>query len=125
MAIKNLDHASILAKDPQPVIDFYRDNLGFELVGQREIKKMHMKIFDMKKGGDKLEIIQPTSTDIRMSDGLKHLAFISDNIQGDFEKFQKSGSKMLHKKVQEQEGVSFFFAQSPSGEFVEIIQYQE
>ena len=123
IAIQKLDHVSILAHKPESVVEFYEEFLGFKLVSKREVEKMHMNIYDLKARDEHIEIIQPTSQDIRMSDGIKHVAFLSDNIREDFESFKEKGAKLLHKEVQKQENVSFFFARSPSGEFVEIIQY--
>ncbi len=125
MAIKGIDHVSILAKKPEDVIKFYEDFLGFRLVLERSFPKLNMNIYNLKKGKDFIEIIQPTSEDIRMAEGIKHIAFLSDNIEEDFEYFKGKGAKLLHREIQRQEGVSFFFVKSPSGEFIEVIEYAE
>ncbi|MCD4785763.1 MAG: VOC family protein [Candidatus Eremiobacteraeota bacterium] len=123
MAITKMDHVAILAKDSGKTVDFYREFLGFKETFRQEIKLMHIVIILLERDGDKIEVIEPTGNDIMMNDGLKHIAFLSDDIDSDFESFQKKGAKLLHKEVQRHEKVAFFFARSPSGEFVEVIQH--
>lgn len=123
MAITKMDHVAILAKNSGRTVDFYREFLGFRETFRQEIKLMHMIIIFLERDGDKIEIIEPTGNDIKMNDGLKHVAFSSDDIDSDFDYFQKKGAKLLHKEVQRHEKVAFFFTRSPSGEFIEIIQH--
>ena len=123
MALTRFDHVSILAHDPSPVIEFYCNVLGFEEVQKREIKEMQMVIYDLKVRDDFIEVIQPVGQAMDMADGIKHIAFESDDIEKDFIDFRQKGAKIVHKTVQKFENVAFFFIQGPSGEFVEIIQY--
>ena len=103
-------------------MNFYKDFFGFELKEEREIKEMEMKIFNLKKDGDFIEIIQPTGVR-KMEDGIKHIAFLSDNIEEDFTFFKEKGAPMLFKEVQKHGNIAFFFTKSPTGELVEIIEY--
>lgn len=123
MALTRFDHVSILAHDPSPVIEFYCGVLGFEQVQKREIKEMQMVIYDLKVRDDFIEVIQPVGQAMGMADGIKHIAFESDDIEKDFARFREKGAKIVHKAVQRFENIAFFFIQAPSGEFVEIIQY--
>ncbi|MCE1246705.1 MAG: VOC family protein [Firmicutes bacterium] len=123
MAIKKFDHFSILAKKPEEVIEFYSKFLGYSLKYKKEIPLMHMNVFMLENNGELMEIIQPTGTDIKMSDGLKHIAFLSDDIEADFKDFVEKGAQMLHTEIQRSGDISFFFAKSPSGEMVEVIQH--
>ncbi len=123
MAILSLDHVSILSADPQPVADFYRQFLGFGEPTIREVPGL--RIFDMFKGSDHVEILQTTDGRDVGAGGLKHVAFCSDEIQADFERFRAQGAQMLHQEVQHSEGCDYFFVRSPGGEWVEILQYRE
>ena len=125
MALSKLDHVSVLAKNSQKTVDFYKELFGFEELFRKEVELMHMKIVYLGKGEDHIEIIEPTGKDIKMNDGLKHLAFISDDIEADFKDFKEKGVVMLHNEVQKHENLAFFFVKSPSGEFVEVIQYNK
>ncbi len=122
MSIKRLDHVSILVREPEKVLEFYEKFLGFELISRREVPEMGMNIFNLKARGDFIEIIQPKDAG-KMPDGIKHIAFLSDNIEGDFRFFKENGAVMLYQEVQKLENIAFFFVKSPSGELVEIIQY--
>jgi len=121
MAIQRLDHVSILSGEPEKVIAFYGDNLGFALESTVEMESM--KIFYLKIGPDVIEIIQPLPAGTQASGGLKHVAFLSDDIEADFASFSRGGAAMVHKEIQRHGKVSFFFVKSPGGELVEIIQY--
>jgi len=123
MAITKMDHVSILAKNSEKTADFYKEILGFREKSRVEIKMMHMRIIMLEARGDKIEIIEPLGSDIKMSDGLKHIAFESDDIEADFRHFKEKGAIMLHKEIQKHEDLGLFFAKSPSGEFIEVIQH--
>lgn len=123
MALKQIDHISILAKNSEKTIEFYKEIFGFTELFREDVELMHMKIIFLEKGDDRIEIIEPTGSDIKMNDGLKHIAFLSDDIEGDYKALEAKGVMMLHKEVQKHENVAFFFLKSPSGEFVEITQY--
>ncbi|HBL19229.1 MAG: hypothetical protein A2X36_03075 [Elusimicrobia bacterium GWA2_69_24] len=122
MAITKLDHVSLLAPQPGPVLDFYRDLLGFELSRKREFPDAGMNIYDLKRGGDFVELIEPTAPGAAAG-GIKHLAFLSDDIDADFAAFRGQGAALVHAEVQRHGDCAFFFVKGPAGEFVEIIQY--
>ncbi len=121
LAILTLDHVSILSAEPQRVADFYRDFLGFGEARIREVPGL--RIFDLFKGSDHVEILQTTDGRDPGAGGLKHVAFLSDDLQADFERFRTQGAQMLHQEVQHAEGCDFFFVRSPGGEWVEVLQY--
>ncbi|HPZ08666.1 MAG TPA: VOC family protein [Candidatus Eremiobacteraeota bacterium] len=120
--IKRLDHISILAKEPEKVIDFYKNFLGFEVISKKEVPSMNMNIFLLKGRDEIIEILQPTK-ETKMEDGLKHMAFLSDNIDEDFKFFKEHSAILIHKEVQHMEKLKFFFVKGPAGELVEIIQH--
>jgi catechol 2,3-dioxygenase-like lactoylglutathione lyase family enzyme len=125
MSIKKLDHVSLFINNPDPVLEFYRDILGFSLASKREIESMNMVVYDLRNNGDYVEIIQQMHGDSKHGDGIKHIAFLSDNIEEDFEEFINKGVHMLHNDVQVFGNASFFFVKSPGGELIEIIQYKD
>jgi len=122
MSVKKLDHISIMAKNPQEVMEFYKNFFNFELISKRELPDMGMNLYLIKGMEEIIEIIEPTKEN-KMEDGLKHIAFFSDNIEEDFNLFKEKGAKLIHKEVQHTENLSFFFVKSPSGELVELIHY--
>ncbi|MFA5138178.1 MAG: VOC family protein [Elusimicrobiota bacterium] len=121
MSIKRLDHVSLLAKDPGPVLDFYRSRLGFELERKREFPEMKMAIYDLKARGESVELIVPLG-ESKQTEGLKHIAFLSDAIDEDFAAFKAGGASLVHDSVQRHGGCSFFFVKAPGGHLVEVIE---
>jgi glyoxylase I family protein len=122
MTISGIDHIGVLTTTPEPVIEFYRKNLGFKLLSKREMSKQHLVVFDLESENKRIEVIQPTAPDFRMGSGVKHIAFQSDNIEEDFRLMKENGAELMNKSIQQGDDARFFFLKSPSGEFVEIIQ---
>ncbi|MBI4675965.1 MAG: VOC family protein [Elusimicrobia bacterium] len=125
MAIKDIDHVGILVGDPAPAEEFYVGLLGFEVESDETIPPMGMRVVMLKKGRDRVELIQRLAPDPKASPGLKHLAFSSDDLEGDLRSLAQRGAKLLHQEVRRHGPVSFFFLRSPSGELVELIQRPE
>ncbi len=121
--ITKLDHISILAREPKKTIEFYTKFLGFKLTRSQEIPEMNMKLFFIESGDNRIEILSPTQDSTKMTDGIKHLAFVTDDIHQELKRFREKGATLLHQQVQKHDNMAFFFARSPSGEFLEIIQY--
>jgi catechol 2,3-dioxygenase-like lactoylglutathione lyase family enzyme len=122
MAIKRLDHVSLLTKDPGPVLDFYRGRLGFELGRKREFPELKMAIYDLKARGEFLELIVPLGESAQ-TEGLKHIAFLSDSIDEDFAAFKAGGASLVYDSVQRHGDCAFFFVKAPGGHLVEVIEY--
>jgi methylmalonyl-CoA/ethylmalonyl-CoA epimerase len=122
MTITGIDHVGILSSTPEKVVEFYEKFLDFKVSSKRELSKQHLVVFDLVSDQERIEVIQPTSSDFRMGSGIKHVAFKSDDIEEDFRLMKEKGADLLHKQVQHSEEGRFFFMKSPSGEFVEIIQ---
>lgn len=148
MAIKKLDHVSLLAKDAGPVVQFYEELLGFELAEKKELPEMGMNIYDLKARGEFIEVIEPLGApdalrakpkgrpekeesrppsggEGKPAGGIKHVAFLSDDIEADFADFKAKGAHLLHKEVQRHGKAAFFFAGGKAGELVEVIQYAD
>ena len=125
MAIKKLDHVSLLAKDAGPVVKFYEELLGFELAEKKELPELGMNIYDLKARGEFIEVIEPLKVDGEPSGGIKHVGFLSGDIEADLAAFKAKGAHLLHKEVQRHGKAAFFFAGGKAGELVEVIQYAE
>ena len=125
MAITKLDHISILVSDAAAVTKFYQGFLGFELSAEREFPDLGMKIFDLKARGEFIEVIEPLKKDSPMTDGIKHVAYLSDDIEADFKDFKNRGARLLHKSVQHHGEASFFFIAAPAKTMLEVIQYRD
>jgi catechol 2,3-dioxygenase-like lactoylglutathione lyase family enzyme len=122
MSIKKLDHISITAGEVEKTLEFYKTFLGFEIISKTELPALNMNIFILKNREELIEILEPLGT--KTDGGLKHIAFLSDNIEEDFKDFKEKGAVFATKEIQNFETLSFFFVKSPSGELVEIIYYK-
>ncbi|MFP4499085.1 MAG: VOC family protein [Vulcanimicrobiota bacterium] len=123
MALKKMDHVSVFTRKPQEETDFYQSFFNFKIVYSHISDQLGIKVIHLKNEINHLEIITPVSPQILTIDGIKHLAFESDDIQEDFENFRSKGVEMLHDKVQYHEKSALFFIRTPGGEILEIIQH--
>lgn len=123
VASSKLHHVSILTWDSGPVVDFYRDFLGFQVESHQEDRLLHLERHILKaRDGERIEVIRPTRRDVGMSPGFKHLAFLVEDGEGLFLKLQAAGAVLPGKGIREKGGEKYFYARSPSGEFVKIIE---
>jgi glyoxylase I family protein len=121
MAIKRIDHISILSKDAEKTLSFYRDVLGFRLEHKREHPELGMNLYLLEARGDRVEVLEPLGPG--GEGGLKHVAFLSDDIEADFADLKARGAVLLHPQVQRHGPEAFFFLKGPSGELVEVIEH--
>ncbi|HAH06133.1 MAG TPA: hypothetical protein DCM05_06330 [Elusimicrobia bacterium] len=121
MAIRKIDHVSILTRDAEKTLSFYRDLLGFRLEQKREHPELGMNLYLLEARGDRVEVLEPLKQG--GEGGLKHVAFLSDDIDADLEAFKAKGAALVHKEVQRHGAVSFFFVRAPAGELVEVIAH--
>lgn len=115
------DHASLLTDDLDAALAFYGERLGCRVAARRTVAEAGMEIADLvAPGGAMIEIIRPLAGG--KPSGVKHLAFRSDDIDAEFARFRAAGVPLLHAEVQAGPGCRFFFAKSPAGEWIEVIQ---
>lgn len=123
MSIIKFDHVSIYTRQPEKEIEFYGEFFGYKLESHHEISSMKIHVYHLKKGGDHLELISPTDREILTEDGIRHIAFLSDDIKEDFRSFKNRGADLLHDEVERHQHSALFFMRGPSGEFIEVIQH--
>ena len=123
MAITKFDHVSIYTRNPNREIEFYRDFFGYELESNHEIPEMNIHVYHLKNKEEHVELISPLNGEIFTQDGIKHIAYKSDDIEADFRLFKEKGADIIHERVQRHKHSSLFFIRSPGGIFIEIIQH--
>ena len=123
MSIRKFDHVSIYTRQPEKEIEFYGECFGYKLESHHEISSMKIHVYHLKKGEEHLELISPTDREILTEDGIRHIAFLSDDIEEDFRIFSEKRADLLHDKVERHEHSALFFIRGPSGEFIEVIQH--
>ena len=110
--------------------------LGFELGEPEIIERENVRLQKVTKDGVCLELIEPYPADTgsvarylaKRGPGLHHVAFKSDDIQGDLMKLQNRGINVLHgypAKGSEGTLVAFLNPQTTGGVLIELVEKKQ
>ena len=101
-----MEHIAIVVSDMDEALATYRDMFGFEVTGTMDMPEA--KVATISCGDISLELFQPVSDIGQFADflnetggGLHHIAFATDDIEGDFARMKAQG-----RKVQSEEPIS-------------------
>lgn len=127
-------HIGISVKDLGQSIHWYSTILGFELEWKNEFQDLKSKIAFLEKDGFQIELFEhfdsiPTpkerllpKSDIQ-TQGTKHIAFGTDDIEALFEHFRKHEVDIVFGPVESPANdAKFGFIRDPSGVLIEFIQ---
>ncbi len=103
--IEKLSHIGIAVKSLEERIPFYRDVLGLEEVGRDEVPGQGVRVAMFKVGRVNIELLEPTDPNSTIArflessgEGLHHLAFQTDNVDGELERLEAEGVKLIDQK---------------------------
>ena len=123
--IKSFDHTTITVSKMKRSVEFYRDLLGFEVLGMLPQKKANfvylqlgdykLELFEFEENGSSYE--PEPDEDV----GLKHLAFRVEDVDAVTEKLKAEGVNFTLEPL-ETDGVKLAFFQDPDGISIEIIE---
>lgn len=128
--LKKIDHIGIAVRSLDETVPFYEKTLG--LTCQRrervESQKVLTAFFDI--GESHLELLEPTGPDSTIAkflekngEGIHHIAFGTDNIQGELDHAASTGCRLIHEKPFEgagQKWVAFLHPKSTHGALIEF-----
>lgn len=132
MSIKNVLHAGISVYNMEKSLNWYRENLGFELVKDDGfVPPLHARICFIEKDGFQIELFEyeaprplPEERKTPNSDlqtvGTKHIAFATDDMAGLKERFVAGGVDIAHEVCME--GNSVMFIRDCNGVLIEFIE---
>ncbi len=103
--IKKIDHIGIAVRDLDRSVEIYRDIFGFELLEVEDVPSQKVKVAKFNVGGVHIEFLQPLADDSPISkflekkgEGIHHIAYYTDDIDGLIEDFKNKGIKMINDK---------------------------
>ena len=101
--ITNIDHLGIAVRNLDESIDYYKNSLGLHCLGREEVASQKVKTAFFEAGEVHIELLEPTSEDSPIAkflekngEGIHHVAFAVDNIEGQLKKASDSGVKLIH-----------------------------
>ncbi len=105
MAIKKIDHVALVVRNIDDVLRLYRDVFGLRAGHVFTLKDQRVKAALLRLGEAELELIAPTDAESgvakfleRSGEGLHHVCYESDDIQGDLLALEGKGCQLVDKE---------------------------
>ena len=103
--IQSIDHLGIAVRSIDEAVPLYENALGLRCLGREEVASQHVKTAFFDVGGVHLELLETTSPDspkakfiAEKGEGIHHIAFRTDNIEGQLDQASKAGVRLINPK---------------------------
>ncbi len=130
--LDGLSHIGIAVRDLEEALCIYRDILGLETAGARELPDRGLRVAILDSGNTKVELLEGTSPDSAISrfiekrgPGIHHLCFRVRNIDRSLEQLAGAGIRLIDKEARpgaEGKPVAFLHPSSTNGVLIELEQ---
>ena len=125
--MKALEHAAIIADDPEALVDWYCTTLGFELISKGDLVLDGNQLtyhFLSLPGGALLEIL-PSNQKSRSKKapddaGIRHLAFLVEDFEASCQSLREKGLD-LGTERELPDGTKLVFFPDPEGNLLQLV----
>ncbi len=102
--IGRIDHLGIAVKSLDDAIPYYEKALGLKCEGREEVASQKVRTAFFHAGEVHLELLEPTAPDSPIAKfleknpngGVHHVAFATDNIEGQLKQAKEAGCQAIH-----------------------------
>jgi methylmalonyl-CoA/ethylmalonyl-CoA epimerase len=101
--IQQIDHLGIVVRNLDESIEYYETALGLHCHGREEVASQKVRTAFFVVGDVHLELLEPTSEDSPIAkflekngEGIHHIAFAVDNIEGQLKQAAAAGVRLIH-----------------------------
>lgn len=101
--LQKIDHLGIAVRSIAEAAPFYEKVLGLKCQGIEEVESQKVRTAFFEVGDVHLELLEPTSPDSTIAkfletrgEGIHHIAFRSDCIEGDLATAKEAGVRLIH-----------------------------
>ena len=122
------DHVAITVRSVERSVAFYRDLLGFEVLGQLLVDEGRLKLVYLRSGGAHVELFEfrdhDAETAVGVPDsvgGFKHLALQTDDVDAVAGRLRAAGAEFTVDPLDAEGGVRLAFFRDPDGNLLEIV----
>lgn len=132
MKLSHIEHIGIAVKNLEESIKFYEDVLGMKCYAIEEVKDQRVKTAFFMLGQTKIELLESTDPEgpigkfiEKKGEGVHHLAFAADGIEGALDELQQKGVQLIDKaprKGAEGLDIAFLHPKSTHGVLMEICE---
>lgn len=130
--IKKISHVALVVEDIEDSLTFWRDALGIELTGFKDVPSEGAKVAFLPVGESELELVQPVDRDRglfryleKRGPGLHHVCLEVDDIEGMLGRLQEKGIQLINDAPQVEPGgkkYAFIHPKSTQGVLVELYE---
>lgn len=130
-----IHHIAVAVRDLDEALTFYRDALGLEVTGRREVPKEGVEIAFLASGEAQIELIQPLDEESGVArflethgEGLHHLCLRVDDIAQAVARLGEMEARLLSKEPQagpEEKRYVFIHPRSAHGVLLELYEVEE
>jgi methylmalonyl-CoA/ethylmalonyl-CoA epimerase len=103
--ITAIDHLGIAVRSLDEAVPLYEQALGLKCLGREEVPAQKVRTAFFDAGGVHLELLEPTAPDSPVGkfladrgEGIHHLAFRTDDIEGQLRQAAAAGVRLIHEK---------------------------
>ncbi len=130
--VKQVNHVAVVVDDMDKALLFWRDALGLELQGLRDVPAEKSQVAFLPLAGSEVELVQPTTDDsgiakylAKRGPGMHHLCLEVDDIEGMLSQLKAKGIRLINEEPRiaaDGKKYAFIHPESTSGVLVELYQ---
>jgi methylmalonyl-CoA/ethylmalonyl-CoA epimerase len=130
--VKQVNHVAVVVDNMDKALSFWRDALGLELQGLREVPAEKSQVAFLPLPGSEVELVQPTTDDsgiakylAKRGPGMHHLCLEVDDIEGMMLQLKAKGVRLINEEPRsaaDGKKYAFIHPESTSGVLVELYQ---
>jgi len=130
--VKQINHVAVVVDDMDNALSFWRDALGMELHGLRDVPAEKSQVAFLPLPGSEVELVQPTTDDsgiakylARRGPGMHHICLEVDDIDGMMSQLKSKGVRLISEEPRtaaDGKKYAFIHPESTSGVLVELYQ---
>ena len=130
--VRQINHVAVVVDDMDKALSFWRDALGMELHGLRDVPAEKSQVAFLPLPGSEVELVQPTTDDsgiakylAKRGPGLHHLCLEVDNIEAMMSQLKSKGVRLINEEPRtaaDGKKYAFIHPESTSGVLVELYQ---
>ena len=131
-AIKSINHIAIVVEDMEESLAFWRDALGIELHGLRDVPAEKSQVAFLPLAGAEVELVMPTTDDsgiakylAKRGPGMHHLCLEVDDIEGMLSHLKQKKIRLINEEPRtaaDGKKYAFIHPKSAGGVLVELYQ---
>ncbi len=130
--VKQINHVAVVVEDMEKALSFWRDALGMELHGLRDVPTEKSRVAFLPLPGSEVELVQPTTGDSgiakylsRRGPGMHHICLEVDHIEEMMSQLKSKGVRLINEEPRtaaDGKKYAFIHPESTSGVLVELYQ---